>query len=93
MDFHKMPRLAILHVYLRSLFAPDGQTDGRTDGRTDGVPVSWSAMHFDNHPFGVEKKKTVKHSAVKPSMNAVDRFQRKSIKYFRAQNLIESLHA
>ena len=44
MDFHKMPRSTILHLYLGRLFAPDG--------RTDGVPISWSAMILITTPSG-----------------------------------------
>ena len=47
MDFHKMPRLAILHVYLGSLFAPDGRTDERRANFLE-------RYGFDNHPFGVD---------------------------------------
>ena len=55
MDFHKMPRLAILHVCLGSLFAPDERTDERTDGRTDGRRANFLKRYdFDNHPFGVD---------------------------------------
>ena len=52
MDFHNMPRLAIVHVYLGSLFAPDGRTDRRTDGRRANFLERYG---FDNHPFGVDK--------------------------------------
>ena len=52
MDFHKMPRSTILHLYLGRLFASDGRTDGRTDGRRANFLERYD---FDNHPFGVDK--------------------------------------
>ena len=47
MDFHKMPRSTILHLYLGRLFAPDGRTDGRRANFLE-------RYDFDNHPFGVD---------------------------------------
>ena len=61
MDFHKMPRSTILHLYLGRLFAPDRRTDGQTDGRRD--PISWSRylittpLGFDNSFF--ERKRMI----------------------------------
>ena len=49
MDFHKRPRSTILHLYLGSLFAPDGRTNGRRANFLE-------RYDFDNHPFGVDNE-------------------------------------
>ena len=54
MDFNVIPSSALLHLYVGSLFASDGQTDGRTDGRT--ACQFLGALCFDNNPFGVDKE-------------------------------------
>ena len=51
MDFHKIPRSTILHLYLGRLFAPDGRTDGRRANFLE-------RYDFDNHPFGVDYTET-----------------------------------